>query len=228
MILNDTLDWLLDSARWSGSGSIPQRVGEHLAITFIVVLIAATIAIPIGVMIGHKRRGKAFVVGVAGALRAIPSLGLLTLVGLSVGIGLQAPLVTLVVLAIPSLLAGAYSGVESVNRQTVDAARALGMSEPQIVWKVELPLASPVIVGGIRAATLQVVATATLAAYVADFGLGRYVFSGLKGGDYSPMLAGALLVTILAIILELILASIHRASRRLAYPVGTATVKGTP
>lgn len=225
MIVDDAIDWLRDSAQWSGDGSIPQRLAEHVGITFLTVFIAAFIAIPVGVVIGHTHRGKALVVGFAGALRAIPSLGLLTLVGIYVGIGLSAPLVSLAILAIPSLLAGSYAGVESVDRQTVDAARAIGMSESQIVWKVELPLSLPVIVGGIRAATLQVVATATLAAYIADYGLGRYVFSGIKGGDYSPMLGGAILVTLLAIFLEILLASIHWGSRRLAYPVGTT--KGT-
>lgn len=225
MIFEGALEWLMDDANWAGSGSIPQRLVEHVGITFLVILIASAIAIPVGVLIGHTRRGKAAVVGFAGALRAIPSLGLLTLVGIYVGIGLSAPLVTLVILAIPSLLAGSYSGVESVDRQTVDAARAIGMSEQQIIWKVELPLALPVIVGGIRAATLQVVATATLAAYISDYGLGRYVFSGIRGGDYSTMLGGAILVILLAILLEAVLAAAHWISRRLAYPV--RTTKGT-
>lgn len=228
MIVSDMLAWLTDSERWSGDGSIPQRLLEHLGVTFAVVLIAATIAIPIGILIGHTRRGRTVIVSIAGGLRSIPSLGLLTLVGLYLGIGLEAPMVALVVLAIPSLLAGAYSGIEAVDAQTVDAARAIGMNEAQIIGRVELPLASPVIVGGIRAATLQVVATATLAAYVSDYGLGRFVFSGLKGGDYSPMLGGAVLVALLAIILELILASVHWASRRLANPASTVTSKGTP
>lgn len=226
MIFEGALEWLLDRAHWSGQGSIPQRLLEHVGITFLVVLLAAAIAIPAGILIGHTKRGKAAVVGLAGALRAIPSLGLLTLIGIYVGIGLSSPIITLVVLAIPSLLAGAYAGVESVDRQTVDAARAIGMSETQIISKVELPLALPVIVGGIRAATLQVVATATLAAYISDYGLGRFVFSGIRGGDYSTMLGGAILVTLLAIFLEILLASIHWVSRRLAYPV--RTTKGTP
>lgn len=217
-VMAEAFEWLSDSARWSGSGSIPQRLLEHVAITGLVVLLASIIAIPLGVLIGHTRNGKAAVVGTAGALRAIPSLGLLTLVGLYSGIGLTAPVVALIVLAIPSLLAGAYSGVESVDNQTVGAARAIGMSERQIVWKVELPIAAPVIVGGIRAATLQVVATATLAAYVADFGVGRFVFSGLKSGNYAPMLGGAILVIALAILLEILLASAHRASRKISNP----------
>ncbi|WP_182353797.1 ABC transporter permease [Flaviflexus huanghaiensis] len=226
MIVEDTFAWLADASRWSGPGSIPQRLVEHIGITFLVVLIAALIAIPIGILVGHARKGRAVVVSTAGALRAIPSLGLLTLAGLYLGIGLKAPIIALIVLAIPSLLAGAYAGVESVEQGTVDAARAIGMSERQIITRVELPLASPVIIGGIRAATLQVVATATLAAYVSDYGLGRYVFAGLKGGDYSPMLGGAILVSILAILLEVILAGVHYASRRLSDPASTATAKG--
>lgn len=228
-IIDDTFAWLSDPIRWSGDGSIPQRLLEHVGVTLLVILIAGLLAIPAGVAIGHTRRGKAFVISFAGAMRAIPSLGLLTLVGiLWAGIGLEAPIVTLVVLAIPSLLAGAYSGIESVDALTVDAARAVGMSEGQVIRKVELPIAAPVIVGGIRAATLQVVATATLAAYVSDYGLGRFVFSGLKGGDYSPMLGGALLVTALAIILEIVLAFVHRTSRHLSNPAARAATKGTP
>lgn len=227
-IIDDTFAWLSDPIRWSGDGSIPQRLLEHVGVTLLVILIAGLLAIPAGIAIGHTRRGKAFVISFAGAMRAIPSLGLLTLVGIWVGIGLEAPIVTLVVLAIPSLLAGAYSGIESVDALTVDAARAVGMSEGQIIRKVELPIAAPVIVGGIRAATLQVVATATLAAYVSDYGLGRFVFSGLKGGNYSPMLGGALLVTALAIILEIVLAFVHRTSRHLSYPAARAATKGTP
>src|SRR5690606_33697077 len=125
-------------------------------------------------------RGRGAVVALVGAVRAIPTLGLLTLLALMLGIGLLAPVLALVTLAVPSILAGAYAGIESADPSAVDAARAMGMSELQIVRQVELPLGSGVLVGGVRAATIQVVATATLAAYTADTGLGRYLFAGLK------------------------------------------------
>lgn len=221
-LLLDALAWLAEPANWTGAGSIPRRTGEHLLLTAGVVLLAAVLAVPAGVLVGHTGRGRALVVGLAGSARAVPTLGLLTLLGLVLGIGLKASVLALVVLAVPSLLAGAYAGVESVDRGTVQAARAVGMSETQIVTGVELPLAAPVIVGGLRAATLQVVATATLAAYIADAGLGRYLFAGLKSRDYTQMLAGAVLVALLAIVLDLLLAAAQRAARRLADPQGRA------
>lgn len=219
-LLLDAAGWLADPAHWSGPGSVPSRVLEHLWVTLLVVVAAAVVALPTGVWVGHSGRGRSVVVGLAGAARAIPTLGLLTLLGLWLGIGLGAPLLALVVLAIPSLLAGAYSGVESVERTTTSAARALGMSEWQIVTRVELPLAAPVIIGGIRAATLQVIATATLAAYVADTGLGRYLFNGLKSRDYAQMLAGAVLVTLLALLLEIGLAALQHRAQCAAQPAG--------
>jgi osmoprotectant transport system permease protein len=179
---------------------------------------AAVIALPLGVWVGHTRRGRAVVVGLAGAARAVPTLGLLTLLGLWLGIGLEAPALALGVLAFPSLLAGAYSGVESVDGATVQALRAQGMTPWQIVTRVELPLGAPVLIGGIRAATLQVVATATLAAYTADAGLGRFIFAGLKARDYAPMLGAALLVMALALACENALAAAQKAARHHANP----------
>jgi osmoprotectant transport system permease protein len=197
-----TLSWLLDPGTWTGAGSIPQRFAQHIAITLLVLAIASVIALPVGILIGHRRRGGGAVVVLAGAGRAIPTLGLLTLLGLGIGIGLGAPIVALVILAIPPLLTGAYAGISSTDTATVDAARAIGLSECQIVRDVELPLAAPILVGGIRSATLQVVATATLAAYTADAGLGRFIFSGLKTRDYGELIGGSVLVIALALALD--------------------------
>lgn len=228
-LLLEAAAWLADPSHWSGPGSVPIRLVEHLWVTAVVVGAAAVVAIPTGVWVGHTGRGRTAVVAFAGAARAIPTLGLLTLLGLWLGIGLGAPLLALVVLAVPSLLAGAYSGVESVDGTTTSAARAIGMSEWQIVTRVELPLAAPVILGGVRAATLQVIATATLAAYIADTGLGRYLFNGLKSRDYAQMLAGALLVTLVALLFEVLLAAAQRRARRAARPaVGTASTRTDP
>lgn len=209
----DALSWIADGAHWGGPGGIDHRIVQHLLVTFAAVAVAAVLALPLGILIGHTGRGRLVVVALAGAVRAVPTLGLLTLLGLALGIGLQAPLLALVALAFPSLLAGAYAGVESADRGAVDAARAVGMSEWQLVTRVEVPLGAEVILGGIRAATLQVVATATLAAYISDTGLGRYLFSGLKSRQYDEMLAGALLVAVLALVLDLTLAALQRASR---------------
>ena len=211
---NETLSWFSAAASWTSSGSIPQRFIEHIAITLGVLAVASVLALPVGVLIGHRRKGGGIVVVVAGAARAIPTLGLLTVLGLALGIGLGAPMVALVILALPPLLTGAYSGVGSTDLVAVDAARAIGLSEPQIVRQVELPLAASIIVGGVRSATLQVVATATLAAYTADAGLGRFIFAGLKSRDYGELIGGSLLVVALALALDGGFALVLRAIRR--------------
>lgn len=212
-LFGDAIAWILDGAHWGGPGGIDTRLWQHLAVTFAAVAIAGVVAIPLGVAIGHTGRGRIVVVALAGAVRAVPTLGLLTLLGLWLGIGITAPLLALVALGFPSLLAGAYAGIEAADRGAVDAARSLGMSEWQLITRVELPLGADVLIGGIRAATLQVVATATLAAYISDTGLGRYLFAGLKSRDYPQMLAGALLVATLALVLDILLAAGQRASR---------------
>lgn len=218
--LRQAFSWLTDSSNWSGASGIPARIGEHLLITAIVVGLAAAIAVPVGVLVGHTRRGAAAVGAVTGAARSIPTLGLLTVFGLAVGIGLKAPVLALVILAIPSLLAGTYAGIQAIDPAIPSAAKAVGMSPAQVIGKVEIPLALPVIVGGIRAAVLQVIATATLAAYISDTGLGRYLFSGLKSRDYTQMLGGAFVVILLALLMEVILASLQRAATRIADPTG--------
>lgn len=213
----DALAWIADPGNWTGGQGIAARLLQHLAVTFVAVLVASVLALPVGVLIGHTRRGRGVVVALAGAVRAIPTLGLLTLLALLLGIGVTAPLLALVALAVPSVLAGAYAGVESAEPAAVDAARAMGMSEMQIVRHVELPLGASVLVGGLRAATLQVVATATLAAYTSDTGLGRYLFIGLKSRDYPQMLAGAMLVAALALLLDRLLATAQDRAARLAH-----------
>ncbi|MBE7325085.1 ABC transporter permease subunit [Nocardioides sp. Y6] len=213
----DALAWIADPEHWGGGQGIAVRLLEHLAVTLVAVLAAAALALPVGVLIGHTRRGRGVVVALAGAVRAVPTLGLLTLLALLLGIGVMAPLLALVALAVPSVLAGAYAGVESADPVAVDSARAVGMSETQIVRHVELPLGAGVLVGGLRAATLQVVATATLAAYTSDTGLGRYLFIGLKSRDYPQMLAGAMLVALLALVLDRLLAAAQHRADRLAH-----------
>ncbi|GGA64010.1 ABC transporter permease [Pseudoclavibacter endophyticus] len=218
-ILLDALAWLVDPANWSGASGIPARVGEHLLIVLATIALAGAVAWPLGAFVGHARRGAAAVAAVTGAARAIPTLGLLTLFGLWLGIGLGAPLIALVVLAIPSLLAGTYAGMHAIAPDIPAAASAIGMTPLQVVARVELPLALPVIIGGLRAATLQVVATATLAAYISDLGVGRYIFAGLKLADYGRMLGGAIVVIVIALALELILALAQRlAVTRVANP----------
>ena len=208
----ESLRWLAEPSRWSGPAGIPLRTLEHLGYTALGVLLAALLAIPLGLAVGHTGRFKGLAVATAGAARALPTLGLVTLFALLMGIGLTAPLLSFVILAIPSLLAGAYSAVESADRATVDAARAQGMTELQILTRVELPLGMPLLIGGVRGATVQVVATAMLAAYVGSGGLGRYIFQGLGSQNYPQMIAGSLLVIALALVLDLVLLLIQRLS----------------
>ena len=201
----EALDWLFARENWCGAGGILSRLQQHLDFTLAVVAVACVLALPVGVAIGHTRRGVAVVPMITASARALPTLGLLTLVGLWSGLGLVAPFFALLVLAIPPMLAGAYSGITSAEPVTVDAARAIGLSSWQVLTQVELPAAVPLLLEGLRSTTLQVVATATLAAYTADVGLGRFLFTGLKTRDYAQMIGGALLVVVLALVLDLLL-----------------------
>ena len=213
-VVSETVDWLTDSTHWSGDDGIPHRVVEHLGYTAETVAIASAVAIPLGLWIGHTGRFRTLAVALTGALRALPTLGLLTLIVLKTGIGLTPALIALVILAIPPLLAGSYSGLESVDRRTIDAARAMGMTEWQILTKVEIPLALSLVVGGIRSATLQVVATATVAAFVSLGGLGRYIIDGQRTSDYPQMAAGSVVVVVLALVLDGIFAGLQRLALR--------------
>ena len=210
----DALGWLFARENWGGAGGILSRLQQHLYFTLAVVAVACVLALPAGVAIGHTRRGVAVVPMITASARALPTLGLLTLVGLWSGLGLVAPFCALLVLAIPPMLAGAYAGITSAEPVTVDAARAIGLSSWQVLTQVELPAAVPLLLEGLRSTTLQVVATATLAAYTADVGLGRFLFAGLKTRDYAQMIGGALLVVVLALILDLLLVQAKRLITR--------------
>ena len=209
-IVDDTIDWFSDGSHWSGDDGVPSRVVEHVGYTALTVGLAAAVAIPLGLWIGHTGRLRGVAVAVTGAMRAMPTLGLLTWFALISGIGLTAPILALVILAIPPLLAGAYSGLEAVDRQTIDAARAMGMTELQILSRVEIPLALPLLVGGIRSAVLQVVATATVAAYVGLGGLGRFIIDGQALSDYPRMVSGSILVIVLALVLDAVFVGLQK------------------
>jgi len=210
-IASEAASWLTDGAHWHGEDGFPHRIVQHLGYTALTVAIAAVIAVPLGLWIGHTGRLRGLAIAATGALRALPTLGLLTLMVLWRGIGLTSPTIALVVLAIPPLLAGAYAGLEAVDRQTVDAARAIGMTEWQVLGKVEIPIALPLIIGGFRSAVLQVVATATIAAYIGLGGLGRYIIDGLAVRDYPQILAGATVIVVLALALDAVFAVVQRS-----------------
>lgn len=216
--------WLVDPLQWSGSAGIPQRLAEHLVYSGIVLLVALLIAIPVGVVIGHTGRGAGAVIGAAGALRALPTLGLLTLFSLLIGLGLTAPLLALIILAVPPVLTAACAGVAEVPPAIKDAAAAQGMTPGQVLTRVELPLAIPVLMGGIRNAALQVISTTTVAAYINLGGLGRYLIDGLAVRDYGRMLGSVLLVAVLAILVDIVLSMIQRS---LTSPGLRASSEGT-
>ncbi|HEU5473756.1 MAG TPA: ABC transporter permease [Actinophytocola sp.] len=210
--------WLTDPENWQKNFrdlGIPARILEHLTYTGLAIVFAVMIAVPIGIYVGHTGRGGFLVVGVANWFRALPELGLVILLVLAMGVALalQALTIVLVALAIPPLLAGTYSGLRNVDPEVVDAARGMGMRERDIVWRVEVPIALPLMLGGLRTATLQVIATASIAAYMGLGGLGRYVIDGQRFGTlegYTMMAGGAVLIAALAIVVELTLAGVQR------------------
>ncbi|WP_310796056.1 ABC transporter permease [Herbiconiux gentiana] len=202
--------WILDPANMNGPSGWIARLFEQLGYTFGAVAIAAIVAIPLGYVVGHTGRGRDIAVAFSGGLRALPSLGVLILFGFALGIGFKAPMLTLVILAIPPLLAGAYAGFEAVDRRTIDAARAVGMTELQVVGKVEVPLGLPLLIGGVRSSVLQVVATATLAGYIGGGALGTFIFQGAATRNYDMMLGASILVTALALVLEGIFALLQK------------------
>lgn len=211
-VLTDVAAFLAAGSNWQPENpdGITARLLEHLQYTGIALAIATAIAIPVGLFIGHTGRFAFIAINAGNAGRALPTLGLLSLVVILVGIGLVPVIVALVVLAIPPLLTSTYAGLQSVDRATVDAARGQGMRERQVLLRTEVPIALPILMSGIRNATLQVVATATVAAYVALGGFGRFLVDGLAVREYAQVVAGAVLVATLAIVLDLLLAGVQR------------------
>lgn len=208
--------WFTDPANWQGTDGVPNRVVEHLVYTGLTLVIALVIAVPLGAWVGHSGRMRWLVTG-ANAARAVPTLGLLFAVSMFVGPLIQSDLafvipsiVVLVLLAVPPLLSGVYAGIESVDPAARDAARGMGMTEWQVLTQVEVPLGLPLLLGGLRSAVLQVVATATVAAYVGLGGLGRYIIDGIAVQDYPQTLAGSLLVVVLALALDGVFALLQR------------------
>lgn len=204
--LSEALSYLFTAANWGGPVGLAARTAEHLEYTVLAVLVSALIAVPIGLIIGHTGRGALLVVTVINGLRALPTLGVLLLAVLLWGLGLVPPIFALMLLGIPPLLAATYAGISNVDARVVDAARSMGMTERRVLLRVEVPNALPLIIGGLRTATLQVVATATVAAYASLGGLGRYLIDGIKVRQFHLALVGALMVAALALILDAALA----------------------
>jgi osmoprotectant transport system permease protein len=216
-MIGTILEWLGDPAHWAGEDGIPSRLLEHVWYSALALAIAALIALPVGLAIGHTGRGRFLVVNLAGAARAIPSLGLLYLMVLWLfpklagdAAFLVPSLIVLVVLAIPSIMSGAYAGVEGVDPAARDAAKGMGMTGLEVLRKVEVPCAMPLVFSGLRSAALQVIATATIAAVAGLGGLGRFLIDGQKVLDYAQMASGALLVAVLALLVDAVFALVQR------------------
>jgi osmoprotectant transport system permease protein len=208
-VVSDVLRWLTDPAQWSGPGGIPVRTFQHVWYSLVATGIAAAIALPIGIFIGHTGRGALVAVNLTNLGRAIPTLGIILLVFSLAGFGFVPVLVSLVALAIPPMVTNSYAGVRSVDRDVRDAAEGTGMRGRQVLWQVELPVAMPLIMAGVRTSAVQVVATATLAAYVGLGGLGRYLIDGLSQRDLPQVVGGAILVALLSLLTELLLGRVQ-------------------
>jgi osmoprotectant transport system permease protein len=204
--LLDNVNW-----RWATDTSLPHRLLEHVGYTLVTLVISAAIALPVGLLIGHTNRGALLAINLGNAGRALPTLGLLTFIVTLIGIGRLPVLIALVVLAVPPILSATYAGIRSVDPSAVNAAIGMGMRPIQVLFRAEVPMALPLIVGGLRSALLQVCATATVAAYVGFGGLGRLLIDGLSTNDYPQVFAGAVLVALLAIGLDLLSAAAERA-----------------
>jgi osmoprotectant transport system permease protein len=218
-MIHDIISWLSDSTHWSGPEGIPTRLVEHLEYSLVALLIAGLIALPLGTVIGHTGRGSFVVVAIANSFRALPTVGLLVFFYILIsphihGTGNASYFIpseiVLILLAIPSMLTNTYAGIEAVDPAARDAARGMGMRGGQVLWQVEIPNALPLMFSGVRSSFLQVIATTIVTAYVGLGGLGRYLIDGLAQQDYPQMASGAVLVAVLALLIDLGLAIVQR------------------
>jgi osmoprotectant transport system permease protein len=237
------LIYLNDPYNWTRPNGILDLLVEHVVISVLAVLLAALVALPVGVWLGHSGRGGGFVVALSNVSRAVPTLALLTIFAVtSIGFGNRATTLALAVFAVPPILTNTYVGFREVDRDVREAARAMGMSPRQVIARAELPLALPLVMVGLRTAAVQVVATAGLAALVGGGGLGRIINLGFGQQDYGQVVAGAILIAALALLTELALVGISwlatpgpkrlpfLSRSRAAVPAGTPepTASGVP
>ncbi len=220
-MIHAVLVWLNDPDNWRGTQfmtGIWDQLQTHVAYSLVAVLVALLVGLPLGLVIGHTGRATSVISGL-NAVRALPTVGVLVLLVVVItphfqgrtATGYVIPtLVVLVLLAVPPILSAAFAGVQNVDPAVRDAAYGMGMTGPQVLWRVELPNALPLIFSGLRSATLQVIATATIAAYVTLGGLGRFIYDGLAQQDYPQMISGGVLVALLALLADLVLALLQR------------------
>jgi osmoprotectant transport system permease protein len=235
----DALRWIVSPAHLHGSHGIPARVLQHLEISLTAMLVAAAIAIPVGLYVGHTRRFQFLSVSIANMGRAVPSFAILVMafvvflkIAPGLAFGFTPTVAALTVLAIPPILTNTYVGIQQVDADTIEAARGMGMTERDVLLRLELPLAIPLMMAGLRTAAVTVVATATLAALIAGGGLGRFIIDGFAQQDDPMLVAGALLVAVLSILTEVAFGVLERllsprmrsSGRRRLGPVAAADV----
>lgn len=219
--------WLTTAASWQGEDGITHRLWQHIWLSGVSVIVACLIALPIGIYLGHLGRGGAVAINLANVGRAIPTLGVIILFAVSpLGLNTWTLIATLVVFAAPPILANAYVGVSTVDRDAKESARGMGMSNGQVLRSVEIPLALPLIAAGIRTSTLQVVATATLAGYTGNGTLGQIVFRGFNINLDYLVVGGAILVAALALLTEVLLGLLQRAVTPAGLRVGGRAAPG--
>ena len=217
-VITQTITWLTNPANWTGPNGIDIRLAEHIAIAAVSMVIAIGIAMPAGFYIGHTGRGATYAINLANLGRALPSLAVIAIVlpitaafDPQAGFKVYPTLIAMVLLAIPPILVNSYAGVAGVDRDLVEAARGMGLHEWQILSRVEIPIALPVILGGVRSAAVQVVATATLGAIFGFGGLGRFIVEGIAQNDDGMLFGGVVLVALLAIVTEVLVSILQRA-----------------
>jgi len=238
--MEGVLDFFLDPANWTGALGIPVRLIEHLYISGIAIVAATIVGLPVGLYIGHTGRGANLAINLANIGRAVPSYAILVIIlplSLSLapvigytpeaGLNFLPIVISMSLLAIPPILVNAYAGLRSVDRDLIEAARGMGLRESQILRTIEMPIASPIIIGGFRTATLQVIATATIGAILASGGLGRFIFDGINQGlaGQPSIYAGAILVTALAVGTDFLLSIIQRRLTPRGLRVGSRQIR---
>jgi osmoprotectant transport system permease protein len=204
------VDYVSDPNTWTGDTGLLARIAEHAGYTVLALAVAALIALPIGLLIGHTNRGSFLALNLANTARALPTLGVLIGIALLTSIDIRPVMVALVILGVPPILASTYAGIRNVDPDVVDAAVGMGMTGQEVLWKVEVPIALPLVFSGLRAATLQIVSTATIAAVVALGGLGRPLLDNLALRNYPEAMAAAMLVAALAVAFDLFFAVVTR------------------
>lgn len=220
-MIHDVLAWYGDPSHWHGADGVPHRLLEHSLLTVVALLFALVVGMPLALWLGHRGRGGTLLVNITNIGRAIPIVALLSLLALGAvgsadfgpfGRAGLATLITLALFALPPIVTSTYVGITGVDADVVESARGMGMAESEVLRKIEIPLAMPMLVSGIRLALVQVWATATVAALVAGPGLGRIIMHGYDSDHPSEVIAGSLIVAVIALVLEGLLVVVQRVS----------------